>query len=192
MMYRRDVLGISLAAAIALLPGAAVAQQPQRPTPPPAQQQAQRPIKDLLVGAWTLLLADGKKSDNTQSPLFGPNPIGSLIFTGNGRFSWQVMRTISRPPFKSNNRDTGTADENKQTTQGTLSFFGTYTVDETAKTINVHIEGSSFPNLEGARGRWSVAEITDEVMTFDVPIAETSIPNDAAYTLIQNIWKKVK
>jgi hypothetical protein len=190
-MYRHDVLGMSLAAAIALLPGAALAQQQRPPQPPPAQPQAQRPIKDLVVGAWTVLLVDGKKSDGTQSPLFGPNPIGSLIFTSNGRVSWQVMRTINRPPFKSNDRDTGTADENKAAVQGTLSFFGTYTVDEAAKTINVRIEGSSFPNIEGSRGRWAVAEITDESLTYELPIAETSTPN-AQYTAIQGIWRKVK
>ena len=151
----------------------------------------QRSVKDLLVGVWTVLLVDGKKADGTQVPLFGPDPIGSLTFTANGRFSWQVMRTNNRPPFKSNNRDTGTADENKATVQGTLSFFGTYTVDEAAKAIDVRIEGDSFPNSEGSRGRWVVAQINDDTLTYDVPIAETAIPG-AAYTSIENIWKKVK
>ena len=41
----------------------------------------QKPIKDQLVGAWTLLLDDGVKADGTQIPIFGPNPVGSLIFT---------------------------------------------------------------------------------------------------------------
>ena len=84
---------------LTLLPSAAFAQQ--------------KSLKELLVGAWTLLLVDGKNADGTQVPLYGPNPIGSLIFTSNGRFSVQVMRTINRPPFASNNRDTGTAEQNK-------------------------------------------------------------------------------
>jgi hypothetical protein len=33
----------------------------------------QNPIKDQLVGAWTLLLDDGVKPDGTQVPVFGPN-----------------------------------------------------------------------------------------------------------------------
>lgn len=189
-MYRRDVFWLSIAAAIVLSPAGALAQQQQRQQPP-APAQAQRPMKDLLAGAWTLLLDDGKKADGTEMPLFGPNPIGSLIFTPNGRFSFEVMRTINRAPFKSNNRDTGTPDENKASVQGTLSFFGTYTVDEAGKAINVRIEASSFPNQDGTSTKWAVAEITDEVMTFDVPGSAASTPG-AGLSAIENIWRKVK
>ena len=101
------------------------------------------------------------------------------------------MRSVNRPPFKSNNRDTGTADENKETVQGTLSFFGTYTVDEAAKTIEVRVEGDSFSNNEGSRTRWPVVEITDDTLTYHVPIVETSIPG-TTYTSIENIWKRIK
>jgi hypothetical protein len=106
----------------------------------------QKPIKDQLVGAWTLLLDDGVKPDGTQVPIFGPNPVGTLIFTSNGRYSLQIMRVVNRAPFVSNNRDTGTAGENKAVAQGTISHFGTYAVDEAGKTINFRIERSSFPN----------------------------------------------
>jgi Lipocalin-like domain len=59
--------------------------------------------------------------------------------------------------------ETGTADENKEAVKGILSFFGTYTVDEAAKTIDVRVEGDSLPNNEGSRARWLlVAEITGQ------------------------------
>ncbi len=192
-MYRRDVLVIAFAAGISILPGVTLAQQPtqQQRQQPAAQPAPQKPMKELVLGAWTLLLADGKKADNTETPLFGPNPVGSLIFTDTGRFSSQLMRTINRPPFKSNNRDTGTAEENKDAAQGTLSFFGSYTVDEAGKAINVHIEGSTFPNQEGTRAKWQVTAITDDVLQFEIPIAQTSVPG-AQFTSIQNIWRKAK
>jgi hypothetical protein len=190
-MYRRDFLGASIAATVLLLPAAAPAQQQQRQQPPAAQQQAQRPIKDMLVGAWTLLLVDGVKADNTQAPLYGPNPIGSLIFTPNGRFSLQVMRTINRPPFKSNNRDTGTADENKAAVQGTLSYFGAYTVDEVGKSISQKIEGSSFPNNEGRTLKLQVSSITDDELTITLPGTASSTPG-AGYASLQVIFRKMK
>jgi hypothetical protein len=56
----------------------------------------QKSIKDQLVGAWTLLLDDGVKPDGTQIPVFGPNPVGTLIFTSNGRYSLQIMRCEPR------------------------------------------------------------------------------------------------
>ncbi len=189
-MDRRDALGLSLAAAIALLPAAALAQQQARPPAAP-QQQTQRPLKEQLVGTWSLLLADGVKADNTQVPLYGPNPEGQMIFTPNGRFSAELMRTTGRPAFKSNNRDTGTADENKATVQGTLSFFGTYTVDEPGKSFAQRVEGSSFPNWEGRQLKYQVSSITDDELTFTLPGTAATMPG-AGYSSIQVIWRKVK
>jgi hypothetical protein len=149
----------------------------------------QKSIKDQLVGAWTLLIDDGIKPDGTHVPAFGPNPVGSLIFTPNGRYSLQIMRVINRASFASNNRDTGTADENKAVSQGTISHFGTYTVDEAAKTINFHIEGSSFPNWENTNQKRLVTAVTDEVLTFSNP---TSATPAQGYTHTELVWKKVK
>ena len=149
----------------------------------------QKSIKDQLVGAWTLLLDDGVKPDGTQLPVFGPNPVGSLIFTSNGRYSLQIMRVVNRAPFASNNRDTGTADENKAVAQGTLSHFGTYTVDEAGKTINFRIEGSSFPNWENTSQKRLVTALTDEVLTYRKPTSSTP---DQGFMHTELVWKRLK
>jgi hypothetical protein len=176
-MYRRDFLGISIAAALVLLPGGALAQQ--------------KSIKDQLVGAWTLLLIDGIDAEGLHHPLYGPNPEGMIIYTPNGRYAVEIMRTINRPRFASNNRGTGTAEENKAAVQGALAYFGSYTVDEAGKMLFQRIEGSTFPNAEGARQGLKVLEITDEVVTVDLPIAQSSIPA-GGFTIIESIWKKTK
>jgi hypothetical protein len=108
-MDRRHLLEIMATTALgfALIGSGAVAQQ--------------KPIKDQLVGAWTLLLDDGINPDGTHVPTFGPNPVGTLIFTPNGRYSLQIMRVINRGPFASDNRDAGTAEENKAVSQGTIN-----------------------------------------------------------------------
>jgi len=54
-----------------------------------------------------------------------------------------------RPKFASNNRATGTPDENKAVVQGVTSYFGTYSVNEANKTFTIKFEGSAYPNLEG-------------------------------------------
>jgi hypothetical protein len=53
------------------------------------------------------------------------------------------------PKFAANNRQDGTAEENKAIVQGSISYFGTYTIDEAAKTLIFHIVGCSFPNWTG-------------------------------------------
>jgi hypothetical protein len=149
----------------------------------------QKPIKDQLVGAWTLLLDDGVKPDATHVPTFGPNPVGTLIFTPNGRYSLQVMRVVNRGPFASNNRDTATADENKAVSQDTISHFRTYSVDEAGKAVTFHIEGSSFPNWENTNQKRMVTAITDEVLTYTNPTSSTPAQG---FTHTELAWKKVK
>jgi len=114
-----------------------------------------------LVGTWTLVSVtferDGKKTD-----LYGPNPQGELTFDPNGRISFIVMRP-DLPKFASNNRQAGTPEENKAVVQGSLAYFGTYSVDERAKTATIHIEGCSFPNWNGTEQKRSFTISGDEL-----------------------------
>ena len=121
-MIRREILNLCAITALglALLPGNAVAQL----------------AKDVL-GTWTLVSA---------GDAYGPNPRGSLIFEPNGRFSIQLMKN-DLPKYASNNRIQGTPAEYKATVEGSLSYFGTYAVSGTD--LNLHIEGSTFPNWVG-------------------------------------------
>lgn len=155
-MHRRDILGIAASAtlALALVPGAAVAQQ--------------KTIKELLPGAWTLLLIDGVKDDGTHVPLYGPNPIGTLMFSGTGRYAVEFMRSDLKP-FASNDQNNGTAAENKAVATGALAHFGTYTTDESGKGLTFRIEGSTFPNMDNTTAKRMVTAITDEVLTYNVP-----------------------
>src|SRR5215471_15204260 len=172
-MYRGNIVGISaLMVGLAMLPGGANAQQ--------------KSIKDQIVGAWTLLLADNIKDDGTHVPGYGPNPEGSLILTADGHYSLQVIPS-GRPAFASNNRMAGTADENKAGVQGMISHFGTYTVDEAGKSLTFRIAASSFPNWDGTVQKRAVTAITDEVLTWNTPA-----PSAGGYVRAEVAWKKAK
>jgi hypothetical protein len=124
---------ISLSLAIALS-GAAAAQS----------------AKDL-VGTWTLVTADA----------FGPNPKGAALFEANGRFSIMLMRA-DLPKYASNNRTQATPAEYKATVDGSLAYFGTYSLSGTD--LNLHIEGSTFVNWTGGdQKRINVAVTADEL-----------------------------
>lgn len=104
-------------------------------------------LKQQLVGTWTFVSSTTKLPNG--SPAWGTNPKGLLIFTENGYFSSQIVRS-DLPKFASKNRAQGTPEENKAVVQGSIGTFGTYTVDETKKTYTLKYEGSSFPNRVGA------------------------------------------
>jgi hypothetical protein len=106
-----------------------------------------KPLKDQLVGAWSLLLADNVLPEGNR-PTYGPNPHGIVIFDASGHYALELARS-NNPKIAANNRAQGTAEENKAIAAGTLAHFGTYTVDEAGKTLTFHIQSSSFPNWEG-------------------------------------------
>jgi hypothetical protein len=189
-MHRRGVFVISgMALGLALLPGGAVGQQQQRQATPPAPQAQQpaKPLKEQVVGTYTLLIDDGVKADGTHVPNFGPNPDGLLILAADGHYSVQMMRTINRPKFASNNRTTGTADENKAAVAGTNSAFGTYTVDPADKSITFVIQASLLPNQEGQKQKRMITAATDEVLTYNNPR-----PGNREFEHAEVMWKKVK
>ena len=173
----RYVLSVCALAALGLsgLPGSSI-----------AQQQQQKSTKDMLVGAWTLLLVDGVKSDGTHVPEFGPNPDGSLMFSPSGRYSLQIERA-NLPKIKANDREKPSADESKAIAVGTLAHFGTYTVNDTDKSFTTHIEASSYPNWDGTKQMRKITAITDDVLTYNVPN-----PAGGDVDHVELVWRKAK
>jgi hypothetical protein len=120
----------------------------------------QKTLKEQLVGAWTFVSSTTKLPDG--SPAFGSDPKGLLIFTVDGRYANQIHR-FDLPKFASKNRLQGTPDENKAVVQGSVSSFGTYSVDEANRTLTLRYEAASFPNLVGTQSIWSVTMAGAEV-----------------------------
>jgi hypothetical protein len=139
-----------------------------------------------LVGTWTLvsitLEKDGKKTD-----MYGANPQGLVMYDANGRVSVIITRS-DLPKFASDNREAGTAEENKAIVQGSLAYFGTYSVSETDKIISTHIESSTFPNWNGVDRKTSFNISGDELSTTVVSGPSTSIGTGKAYL----VWKRAK
>jgi len=105
-------------------------------------------LREQIVGSWDFVVAEVTAPDGKKSYPFGETPKGILIFTAEGRFA-QIHVASDVPRIASNNRLTGTADEYQAIMRRSLSLFGSYTVDEAAKTVTFKIASSTFPNWEG-------------------------------------------
>jgi Lipocalin-like domain len=101
---------------------------------------------------------------------------------------WVISTIADLPKFASNNRETGTAEENKAIVQGSLAYFGTYTVSETDKTITTHIESSTFPNWNGADRKTSFKISGDELSVQVVSGPLTTVGTGTASL----VWKRAK
>jgi hypothetical protein len=165
-MNRRSVFSIAALTAFGLvmLPVPGHPQNAQQ-RPPAAEQKPAAPaappksMKEALVGSWSLLIDDSVKPDGTHVSNFGPNPIGTAMFGADGHFVVAITRA-GRPKFASNNRTSGTADENKAVVSGSNAFFGTYTLNEGDKTLTMRVEGATYPNLEGTTQKRTITSLT--------------------------------
>ena len=131
----------------------------------------QKTLKDQLVGAWTLVSIDYVRADGSRSSTFGENPKGIAFFDGSGNYIITVMRA-DRSKYAINDRAQGTAEENEATAQGTITYFGTYSVSETDSSISIHVVSSSFPNWIGADQKRIVA-LTGDKLKLTNPVAST-------------------
>ncbi|HYC18343.1 MAG TPA: lipocalin-like domain-containing protein [Pseudolabrys sp.] len=136
-------------------------------------------LKQQAVGTWTLVsvkVGDGEP--------YGPTPHGLMFLDVGGRFSVAIVRA-GIPKFASNNRTTGTDAENAAAVHGSLNYFGTYSVDETDKSITVKIEASNYPNFEGVSQKRSLAVNGDEMTV-------TNAAPSGGGGVATQIWKRAR
>ena len=150
----------------------------------------QQSLKERLLGAWTLVSIDAVRQDGDRSPLFGADPKGIAFFDGQGHYIISVMRS-DRAAFTVNDRMQGTADENKATSQGTITYFGTYSVSEIDRAMLIHIDASSFPNWNGADQKRLVT-ITEDVSAIGDRRLKLTVPPTPTGAAIEVLWRRAK
>jgi hypothetical protein len=138
--------------------------------------------KNKLVGSWTLVAISNKSADGKTVQTFGSND-GVLIFNANGTYVQALIRS-DLPKFASNNRNTGTGDENKAVVQGSLAIYGTYKINNDG-TLTLHMERSTFPNWNGGDQKRIVTALTASEMKFQIPAPSVGGVSEA-------VWKRVK
>jgi hypothetical protein len=121
--------------------------------------------KERFIGSWTLVSLTSGEGANQTLP-YGPNPRGTMMVDANGRFSITVVRS-DLPKFTSNNRMSGVPEENKAVVQGSIAYWGTYSIDEATHVLTVNIEGSTFPNFSGGTQTRILSFDGDEVTYFN-------------------------
>lgn len=135
-----------------------------------------------LIGTWMLASWEQKKSDGTKVQRYGENPVGIAFFDAGGRYIITVMRS-DRANYASGALWQGTGEENKATADGTITYFGTYSVNEADSSIAIHIDGSSFPNWNGADQKRFVTIAGDQLtLTVRPPTGE----------IVDVVWQRAR
>jgi Lipocalin-like domain len=105
------------------------------------------PIPDL-IGTWRLVSCEAHTSSGEARYPLGDDVVGQLFYDAGANMSAHVIR-VDRPTFASNDPGSGTDAEVRTAFDGHLSYFGTYTVDPTTRTVTHHVRGASYPNWIG-------------------------------------------
>jgi hypothetical protein len=171
-MNRGSIFNLSAIAALALV------------LPPTAAVSQQKTLKEQLLGAWTLVSIIATNKEGAKSDRRGPNPKGLLIFEASGRYSVLTSRS-DIPKFAINNVDQGTAEENKAVVTGMFANVGTWSVDETTKTITTNIEAGSFPNLNGNSQKRIISSLTADELKYVNAASATGAVDEAT-------WRRAK
>jgi hypothetical protein len=126
-----------------------------------------RSLKDQLVGTWVYVSSTGTRDDG--SSVQRPSLQGAVSYTAEGRFHFITVRSDA-PKYASGDSARPSPEEAMAIASGVVAYTGTYSLDESAKTIHVNIETSSFPNLVGAPNqRRIVTSITNDELRFTNP-----------------------
>ncbi|MBN3785874.1 lipocalin-like domain-containing protein [Burkholderia sp. Ac-20353] len=104
-------------------------------------------LREQVVGTW-LPVSQYVEQDGKRQEPFGNDPKGIVIYQADGHFVLYLQKA-NLPRFASNNRLSGTAEENKAIVQGSIAYFGRYSIDENSAQMRIHYDGSTFPNWDG-------------------------------------------
>lgn len=142
-------------------------------------------VKTALIGAWKLVSFEFRKTDGSVIYPYGEEACGSIIYTEAGRYSAQLMRN-DRPRFVIGDQMKGTPEEIEANYKGSISYFGTYEIDEGNGFIIHHVESSIFPNMEGTSQKRSFDLSGNRLQLSTQPI---NLDGEKAVGVL--LWKKV-
>lgn len=138
-----------------------------------------------ITGAWRLVTFEFRKSDGSVIHPFGKQAQGTIIYTDNGRYSAQLMRS-DRPRFAVGDQMRGSPEEMEANFKGCISYFGAYELNREEGQIVHHVEGSLFPNMQGV----------DQVRAFELTgnrlkLQTQSISFDGEKAVGVLIWERI-
>jgi lipocalin-like protein len=136
-----------------------------------------------LQGTWVLVAADKILPGGERTRDYGNSPKGRLIVDSQGRYSLQIFKS-ERLAFASDDKAHGSADEYASAALGSSTHYGTVVVDADQHVLTFKIEGSSFPNWEGASQKREYT-LKDGVLTYKVPPRPDG-------TIPISVWQKLE
>jgi hypothetical protein len=124
-MMRKVVIGMSVVAVSALAGLGSL-----------RHAAARSEIERRFIGTWRLVSIEGPPNPNR-----GAHPTGVIYYDATGQMAAQIMPDRPRPDWTGS----PTPEQARETILGYTAYFGTYSVDEGARTVTHHRAGTLSP-----------------------------------------------
>ena len=143
----------------------------------------QKPAKEQIVGAWTLVSVSSENDNGKKGEPFGPSPKGVIIFSNDGNFSLFQSRA-EIPKIAANDRAKATAEEAQSIVASSIAYYGTYSIDENTNVMVVNIAASTYANVAAIPNqKRTITLLTANELKFDNP----RTPNGMT---LRTAWKR--
>ncbi len=110
--------------------------------------QASAESSQTIEGSWRLISSEGHGADGRVVYDQGKHPVGRVMFDASGRMSIHLTNP-DRSNFASGDFLRPTQEECLEAFKSYFGYFGSYTLDEKARTVTFHVEGAAYPNYVG-------------------------------------------
>ena len=142
------------------------------PAPTPTLQQ--------LRGTWRLVSYERRESEGSGwTRSHGDHPKGYIMYDDTGHMMVEFEKTPPPPKFASGDDWKPTAEEALTAYRGFVAYFGRYTVDEKARAVTHHVEGSLNPGFLG----------TDQVRPVSLEGDRLTLSDGKTYRVV---WERVR
>jgi len=145
----------------------------------------QKSIKDEIVGAWSLVAVTADLADGSKADPFGTNPKGIIIFTPDGHFSLFQSRG-ELPKISSNDRAKASPEEASAIVDGSIAYYGTYSVNEADKSLSVTLDGSTYANLLGGPAQKRL------ITSLNATELKFGNPRTPSGMTLQTVWRRAQ
>lgn len=133
-------------------------------------------LKEQIAGPWQLVSLYTEEGGTKTHP-YGDKPVGLMVYDRSGHVT-QFLSKPGLPKFANANRLKGTDAEYRTIMQGTLSGFGTYSVE--GDTISISWIASNYPNRVGTVEK-RIAKLVGDELTITNPTAASGGASYAKY-----------
>jgi hypothetical protein len=140
---------------------------------------------DSLIGTWRLVSFKAERSDGSASDLYGPSPLGLLVYDRDGHMSIHQ----SKPDLPK----CGTQDRRKcpdalarVAFDNYAGYWGRYEVKASEKTVVHHVDGASAPDWIGT-SRKRFFDVNGNRLTITTPPQQAG----GVQSVVVLVWERV-